>query len=93
MDQDATLDEPWFCYICQSKATDRNGNLSHGLFSELQRRVMGKNPSSFKLPEYIRDYFEGVKTGESGEYVKIQIQRARYVFDTLVCMCLEIGIY
>jgi len=79
LDQNATLDEPWFCYICQSKAPTKNGDLPRGLFAELQRRILGKNPSSFKLPEYIRDYFEGVRTGDSGEYVEIQIQRPRYV--------------
>ena len=27
-----------------------------------------KNPVSFVLPESIRDYFEGVKTGDDNEY-------------------------
>jgi len=85
LDQHATLEEPWFCYICQSKASVQGGELSRGLFAELQRRILGKNPSSFKLPEYIRDYFEGVRTGDSGEYVETQIQRARYVLGTSSC--------
>jgi len=75
--QEAILDEPWFCYMCQSRAA--NGSFAHGLFSELQRHIAGKNPSSFKLPLDIRDYFEGVKTGEQGEYAESQTQRAAYV--------------
>lgn len=71
------LDEPWFCYICHS-SVDNSGNTPQGLFSELQRRVVSKNPSSFKLPAYIRDYFEGVKTGENGEYAETQTQKATY---------------
>jgi len=76
--QEAILDEPWFCYMCQSRAA--NGSFAHGLFSELQRHIAGKNPSSFKLPLDIRDYFEGVKTGEQGEYAESQTQTATYVF-------------
>jgi len=64
--------------MCQSRAA--NGSFAHGLFSELQRHIAGKNPSSFKLPLDIRDYFEGVKTGEQGEYAEAQTQRATYVF-------------
>lgn len=30
-----------------------------------------KNPRAFRLPERLRDYFEGVKTGPDGEYEEI----------------------
>ena len=62
------LPNPWYCFICKAR---RNpvARESHGLFTDLVFRIERKNPTAFALPQKLRDYFEGVKTGEDGEYV------------------------
>ena len=61
------MPDEWYCNECSRRylpPTDgRKGALSD-LLCVLER----KNPRSFRLPEEIRDYFEGVKTGPEGEY-------------------------
>ena len=42
-----------------------------GVFGNLLNELEKKNCSSFRLPAQIRNYFEGVKTGEEGEYEEI----------------------
>jgi hypothetical protein len=39
-----------------------------GLFGELFGLLDSKGPAAFQLPKDIRDYFEGVATGERGDY-------------------------
>lgn len=39
-----------------------------GLFAGLENDITVKNPSAYNLPHPVRDYFEGVKTGDEGEY-------------------------
>ena len=39
-----------------------------GLFAGLKQNIRFKDPTAFNLPRDIRNYFEGVKTGEEGEY-------------------------
>lgn len=75
IDQSAPLDEPWFCYICLAKRAPVL-KPSDGLFAALLFYVQKKNPTAFFLPESIRDYFEGVHTGEDGEYVEVPMQKA-----------------
>jgi len=74
----APLDEPWFCYICLAESAPAS-RLSNGLFAALLSCVQKKNPTAFILPEEVRDYFEGVQTGEDGEYVEVPMQKAMYV--------------
>jgi hypothetical protein len=40
------------------------------LFAPLLNSLNKKNPQTFALPESIRDYFEGVSTAKTGEFVE-----------------------
>lgn len=46
------------------------------VFGELVNELIRKNPVSFNLPVSIRDYFEGVKTGDEGEYEEASVVKA-----------------
>jgi len=76
LNQNAALDEPWFCYICHARK-EPGERPPRGLFSVLAETIGKKNPTAFYLPEDIREYFEGVRTGEDGEYVDAPVPRAR----------------
>ncbi|RMZ82082.1 hypothetical protein DV737_g2193, partial [Chaetothyriales sp. CBS 132003] len=67
LDATKEVDGEWFCPVCVSK---RNGQLAEatGLLGKVIQRVDGLIPKAFTLPHHIRDYFEGIRTGESGEY-------------------------
>ncbi|KAI1824790.1 hypothetical protein F4861DRAFT_226851 [Xylaria intraflava] len=67
MDQGHIPDE-WFCNECQMRYNPPLVNEHKGLFGPLTASLQRKNPRSFRLPENIRDFFEGVKTGAEGEY-------------------------
>lgn len=66
----------WYCYICASKR-DPPSKPARGLFSGLLANLEKKNPVAYNLPLEIRDYFEGVKTGEEGEYEETVTQKSR----------------
>lgn len=66
----------WYCYICESKR-DPQPKPARGLFSGLLGNLEKKNPVAYNLPHEIRDYFEGVKTGEEGEYEEAVTQKTR----------------
>lgn len=69
MDQeDPAVENGWRCYECQPK--DDYLEKPSGLFGALLDSLKGRNPVQFKLPEHIRTYFEGVRTGETGEYIE-----------------------
>lgn len=76
LDQNASFDEPWYCCICEAKREPPN-KPPRGLFAELLVKLEKCNPSAYSLPLEIRDYFEGVKTGEEGEYEEAVTQKAR----------------
>ena len=57
----------WYCYICESKR-DPQPKPPRGVFAALLAALEKKNPTAYVLPLDIRDYFEGVRTGEEGEY-------------------------
>ncbi|KAL3419138.1 phd-finger domain-containing protein [Phlyctema vagabunda] len=61
------LPEDWFCFDCRPQRNDRSSQ-GQNVFSLLMSRMNAKNPSSFHLTKDIREHFEGVKTGASGEY-------------------------
>ncbi|KAI9725136.1 MAG: hypothetical protein M1828_003478 [Chrysothrix sp. TS-e1954] len=67
MEQDAVLDEAWYCYICEARRHSRT-KLERGMFTELLDGLVKKNPSDFLLPQGVRDFFEGVGTAEYGVY-------------------------
>ena len=70
------LPEAWYCYACTAKR-EPQPKLSRGLFSELHSNLEKQNPRSFILPADIRDFFEGVQTGENGEYVEAGPPKAK----------------
>ena len=67
MDPNRPPEGEWYCYICESRR-DPQPKPPRGLFAALLAVLEKKNPIAFNLPYDIRDYFEGVKTGEEGEY-------------------------
>ncbi|KAI8634789.1 hypothetical protein F5Y19DRAFT_125081 [Xylariaceae sp. FL1651] len=67
MDQGHIPDE-WFCNECQIRYNPPLVNEHKGIFGLLATNLERKNPRAFRLPEPLREYFEGVKTGPEGEY-------------------------
>lgn len=77
----ASLPDEWFCNVCvdehrgpppPSSAVETDSPADKGkLFGELFSLIGKKNPVSFHLPQDIRDYFEGVATGPTGEYQEV----------------------
>ncbi|KAI1500589.1 hypothetical protein F5X99DRAFT_234803 [Biscogniauxia marginata] len=69
MDEGHEPDE-WFCNECTQRYFP--STLEHGgAFGQLAGGLDRKNPRAFRLTEDIREYFEGVKTGQEGEYEDI----------------------
>ncbi|KAI1467011.1 uncharacterized protein F4812DRAFT_45615 [Daldinia caldariorum] len=69
MDQGHMPDE-WYCNECKNRQCPPFGEHIgplRSLFTALDR----KNPRAFRLPEDVRDLFEGVRTGPEGEYEEI----------------------
>ncbi|KAI1261148.1 hypothetical protein F5Y18DRAFT_210570 [Xylariaceae sp. FL1019] len=62
------VSEEWFCYECNIRYNPPLENNYTGLFASLTYSLDRKNPRSFRLPEDIRERFEGVKTGADGEF-------------------------
>ncbi|KAJ3558423.1 hypothetical protein NPX13_g9709 [Xylaria arbuscula] len=67
MDEGHVPDE-WFCNECQMRYNPPPEIEHKGAFGPLLTSLQRKNPRAFRLPESIREYFEGVKTGTEGEY-------------------------
>ncbi|KAI0526587.1 hypothetical protein F5B22DRAFT_166849 [Xylaria bambusicola] len=67
MDEGRVPDE-WFCNECQMRYNPPPEIERKGIFGPLVTNLQRKNPRAFRLPEPIREYFEGVKTGTEGEY-------------------------
>jgi hypothetical protein len=78
LDSDNPPEDDWFCAICAAK---KNPPVRHSrsLFSSLFDNLERKNPFSFRLPASIRDYFEGVRTADGGEYEDTVPQKSRSV--------------
>jgi hypothetical protein len=73
----------WFCNLCTAQ-TNPPDKPPRGLFSDLIDAVNRRNPTSFRLPVEIRNYFLGVETGSFGEYVDtrdVRTQRYKYATD------------
>ncbi|KAI9675348.1 MAG: hypothetical protein M1817_001252 [Caeruleum heppii] len=75
MDKDH-LPETWFCFVCAAKQ-DTLAKRSGRLFAVMLFNLEKKNPVAFNLPVRIREYFEGVKTGEEGEYQDALVHKTR----------------
>ena len=76
MDPTHSPDGEWYCHICVSRR-DPQPKPPRGVFSALLAFLEKKNPIAFNLPEDVRDYFEGVKTGEEGEYEETTMLKSR----------------
>ena len=70
-----TDDGKWFCYKCRA-AQFELPKPERSVFGELVNELTKKNPVSFNLPVSIREYFEGVKTGDEGEYEEASVVKA-----------------
>ncbi|KAL7275175.1 hypothetical protein RUND412_001896 [Rhizina undulata] len=64
-------DGMWFCNKCTAQHQPPP-KPPKGLFSELIDNMNRRNPTSFRLPADIRNYFIGVETGSMGEYVDVR---------------------
>jgi hypothetical protein len=76
MDSDNPPENDWFCQVCMTRK-DPPVKHPRSLFSSFFDNLDRKNPMSFRLPQHIRDYFEGVRTAEGGEYEDIAPHKAR----------------
>lgn len=66
----------WFCYVCAAKR-DPQLRPPRGLYAPLEHRLHRQNPRAFELSAPLREYFEGVKTGEDGEYEEISLSKPK----------------
>lgn len=76
MDSEHPPEGQWYCFICQAKREPKPKQ-PRGVFADLHEILEKKNPVEFELPRDLRDYFEGVKTGEDGKYEEIVAPKAR----------------
>ena len=76
MDTDNPPDDQWYCPQCTARQHYRR-NETTGILGRIVRRVEEINPKAFNLPFDIRDYFEGVKTGDEGEYEEVSLPRTQ----------------
>ncbi len=80
--EDRELPDEWFCNVCVARRSPASLTRHSGLFGTLLNLMEKKNSSAFRLPSYVRDCFEGVKTGIDGEYEDAALpgaNRNRYV--------------
>ncbi|KAI1143894.1 hypothetical protein F5Y05DRAFT_10204 [Hypoxylon sp. FL0543] len=70
MDEGHMPDE-WYCNECKHRYYPPFGGEHKGALRSLFTVLERKNPRAFRLPEDIRDLFEGVRTGPEGEYEEI----------------------
>lgn len=62
------LKPSWFCSIC--KAERQPSEQKDGPLGPLLMQLEKTNPAAFMLPDDIRDFFDGPKTTDTGEYVE-----------------------
>ena len=61
---------PVICVAKRPISTEQPEKPARGLFAPLLNSLNKKNPQTFALPEYIRNYFEGVATAKNGEFTE-----------------------
>lgn len=59
----------WYCPQCQAKRV-KDTEQSKSMLAKALRALDHTIPRAFALPHVIRDYFEGVRTGDEGEYTE-----------------------
>ena len=76
MDPKVPPEGEWYCPRCMAR---RNRGPAHtsGILGRIINRIEDINPKAFALPFDIREYFEGVKTGDEGEYEEVGIPRTQ----------------
>lgn len=63
------LPPSWFCNSCDfSHHRRQNAENPNSAFGALLYDLEARNPRAFRLPQEIREHFEGVVTGADGEY-------------------------
>lgn len=67
LNPDEEVDGEWFCPRCIARRT-KEAPSPAGLLGMVIRHVDDIIPKAYTLPLDIRDYFEGVRTGDEGEY-------------------------
>ncbi|KIX98499.1 uncharacterized protein Z520_05800 [Fonsecaea multimorphosa CBS 102226] len=76
LNPDEEVEGEWFCPRCVARRTKQVPHPS-GLFGMVIRRVDDIIPKAYTLPSDIRDYFEGVRTGDEGEYEEVALPRTQ----------------
>ncbi|KAL2428507.1 hypothetical protein ABEF91_008742 [Exophiala dermatitidis] len=66
----------WFCPRCVARRS-KQAPQPTGLLGPAIRRVEDIIPKAFALPVDIREYFEGVRTGDEGEYEEVGLPRTQ----------------
>ena len=74
-DEAETVDGKWYCYKCKASRS-APPQVERGVFGELTSKINERNPAAFHLPQAIRDYFDGVRTGDEGEYEDASVAKA-----------------
>ncbi|XXH05104.1 hypothetical protein Hte_011528 [Hypoxylon texense] len=71
MDEEGcVMPDEWYCNDCKYRLSPPFEEHT-GVFSSLLNALNRKNPRSFRLPEDVRDCFEGVRTGAEGDYEEL----------------------
>jgi hypothetical protein len=65
---DVQMPDDWFCNECMHRYYPAHFTGHRGAFGSLLDGLDKKNPRAFRLPQDIRECFEGVRTGADGEY-------------------------
>ncbi|KAI1417632.1 hypothetical protein F5Y13DRAFT_60593 [Hypoxylon sp. FL1857] len=65
------MPDEWYCNECKHRYYPPFGGEYKGALRPLFTVLERKNPRAFRLPEDVRDLFEGVRTGPEGEYEEI----------------------
>ena len=70
------LPETWYCHACTAQNALQPKRRS-GFLGRLSQKAESKNPVAFFNPVDIRNFFEGVKTGDEGEFQDGPLQKSR----------------
>ena len=66
--EEGRLPDEWYCNACHGRRHLSDPAMQQGAFGSLATGLEKQNSRAFRLPDRIRDYFEGVKTGADGEF-------------------------
>jgi len=76
LDPDEEVEGEWYCPRCVARRNKEPAQAT-GLLGQVIRRLDDTIPKAFSLPLEIRDYFEGVRTGDEGEYEDVGLPRTQ----------------